>query len=99
MPTDALIAIDGPTSAFLSARITALYGRQFELHVSVSAMSLQKIGIIYQVDTVIGTADMVHLPSNSTTTNASQAMVLPTSSSSYKQIIAVTQIYISNKFT
>lgn len=90
MPADALIAMDSPTNAFLPTRITALYGRQFELRVSVSAMSLQMIGIIYQVDTAIGAAYMVPLRSNSTTSNASQAMVLPTSSTSYKHIIAVT---------
>jgi hypothetical protein len=39
---DALIAMDGPTSAFLPTRITAFYGRQFELRVSVSAISTTK---------------------------------------------------------
>jgi len=64
MPVDALIAMDGPSSAFLPTRITALYGRQFELRVSVSPMSLQRIGIIYQVDTVLATGDTSSLHQN-----------------------------------
>ena len=61
---DALIAMDGPTSAFLTTRITAFYGRQFELRVSVSTISLQRIGIIYQVDAVLSIGDIVPLPEN-----------------------------------
>ncbi|XP_066308314.1 replication protein A 70 kDa DNA-binding subunit D-like [Miscanthus floridulus] len=64
MPVDALIALDGPSNAFLPTRITALYGRQFELRVSVSPMSLQRIGIIYQVDTVLATGDTSSLHQN-----------------------------------
>ncbi|CAD6266111.1 unnamed protein product [Miscanthus lutarioriparius] len=64
MPVDALIAMDGPSSAFLPTRIPALYGRQFELRVSASPMSLQRIGIIYQVDTVLATGDTSFLHQN-----------------------------------
>jgi hypothetical protein len=64
MPVHALIAMDGPSSAFLPTRITALYGRQFELRVSVSPMSLRRIGIIYQVDTILASGDISSLHQN-----------------------------------
>ncbi|KAK3136357.1 hypothetical protein QOZ80_5BG0432570 [Eleusine coracana subsp. coracana] len=55
-PVDTLIASSSGVGAFLPTKITALYGKVYELRVSVSPGSLQRINITYQVDGVIGLA-------------------------------------------
>lgn len=45
----------------LPPRITALYGRQLELRISVSRASFQRLDISYQVDGIIGA---VNVPAN-----------------------------------
>jgi len=57
-PLDALINDDIGVGAFIPLRIAMLYGKQFELRVSVSSMSLQSASITYQVDAIIGIPDM-----------------------------------------
>lgn len=53
-PLDALINDDSGVGAFIPLRIAMLYGKQFELWVSVSSMSLQSASITYlQVDAII----------------------------------------------
>lgn len=54
-PAGTLIASNGGVGTFLPTRITALYGKQYELRVSISSISLQRINIIYQVDAIVGT--------------------------------------------
>jgi hypothetical protein len=39
---------------FSQQKIIAIYGKQYELRVSISSMSLQHINITYQVDAIIG---------------------------------------------
>ena len=53
-PVGTLIAANEGVGIFLPTKITAIYGKQYELHVSISSMSLQHINITYQVDTIIG---------------------------------------------
>lgn len=53
VPVAALIASKAGVGAFLPTRITSLYGKTFELRISVSPGSLQRINITYQVDTVL----------------------------------------------
>ena len=53
-PVDALIAANKGMGVFLPTKITALYGRHYDLRISVSSMSLQQINITYQVDAIIG---------------------------------------------
>lgn len=67
VPVDTLISAHGNQSAFLPTRITSLYGRQFELCISVSPRSLQRQDISYQVDTILGVINQpVQLPIPST---------------------------------
>ena len=55
-PVDTLIAANEGMGAFLPTKITALYGKQYDLRVGVSSMSLQQVSITYQVDAIIGPA-------------------------------------------
>lgn len=68
VPADALISAHGNQAAFLPARITSLYGRHFELCVSVSPRSLQRQDISFQVDTILGVINQpLQLPLKPTT--------------------------------
>lgn len=63
VPVDSLLSSHGNQSIFLPTRITNLYGRQFELRISVSPRSLQRQDISYQVDTILGVINQpVQLP-------------------------------------
>lgn len=63
VPVDSLISTHGNQTTFLPTRITNLYGRQFELRISVSPRSLQRQDISYQVDTILGvTNPTIQLP-------------------------------------
>lgn len=63
VPVETLISTHGSQTAFLPARITSLYGRQFELRISVSPRSLQRQDISYQVDAILGvTNQLIDLP-------------------------------------
>ncbi|XP_039817947.1 uncharacterized protein LOC120680519 isoform X4 [Panicum virgatum] len=53
-PVGTLIAANEGVGIFLPTKITAIYGKQYELRVSISSMSLQHINITYQVDAIIG---------------------------------------------
>ena len=53
-PVGTLIATNEGVGIFLPTKITAIYGKQYELRVSISSMSLQHINITYQVDAIIG---------------------------------------------
>ncbi|GJN22419.1 hypothetical protein PR202_gb09978 [Eleusine coracana subsp. coracana] len=53
IPVAALIASQAGVGAFLPTRITSLYGKVFELRISVSPGSLQRVNITYQVDSVV----------------------------------------------
>ena len=51
---DTIIASGAGVGAFLPKRITALYGKEYEVRVSVSPISMRKTQISYQVDRIIG---------------------------------------------
>ncbi|CAL4930979.1 unnamed protein product [Urochloa decumbens] len=53
-PVNDLIASSGGLGEFLPPHIRALYGKQYELRISVSSISFQSTSITYQVDTVLG---------------------------------------------
>lgn len=57
-PVDALIGSDAGIGGFLQSALTNLYGRCFQLHLSVSPLSLQSPNIIYQVDNIIGVTNV-----------------------------------------
>ena len=61
-PADALIATQASVGDFLPTKITLLYGRQYELRVSMSPGSLQRSMIAFQVDSVIGAVDASAMP-------------------------------------
>lgn len=53
-PVDALIGTAHGTGTYIPTRITALYGKHYELRVSVSSMSFQRNDITYRVDSIVG---------------------------------------------
>lgn len=57
-PVDALIRSDAGIGGFLPRALTNLYGRCFQLHLSVSPLCLQSPNIIYQVDSIVGVANL-----------------------------------------
>jgi len=57
-PVDTLIAANEGMGILVPTKITALYGKQYDLRVSVSSMSLQQVNITYQVDAIIGAASI-----------------------------------------
>lgn len=70
-PIETLISTYGNQTSFLPPRITGLYGRQFQLRISVSPRSLQRQDISYQVDAILGAINepVEVLPPGMATTN------------------------------
>lgn len=62
VPVNVLIFSGGGIGAFLPKPITALFGKQFEVRVSVSPLSMSLDRIIYQVDKVLGVVSAPSLP-------------------------------------
>ena len=51
---DNLIASNSGLGTFLPKRITALYGKEYEVRLSVSPMSMRQEKITYQVERILG---------------------------------------------
>lgn len=62
-PVDALINDGTGIGSFVPTRIASLYGKHFNLQVTVSSMSMQNADISYQVDAILGVPNIqLHLP-------------------------------------
>lgn len=74
-PADTLIGNAHGSGTYIPTRITALYGKYYELRVSVSSMSFQRNDITYQVDSIVG-IPVITAPTDNQHQNGKQTITI-----------------------